>query len=294
MNILVFSLGKKGFNVVRAIAESGLVNSVYCVIGKDAGIDDDYSSKLMSFCDHHNITYCFREDFSPNAANYDLFLAVGWRWIVRDVPEKKLVVFHDSLLPQYRGFSPLVNAMINREPVVGVTALLGAKDYDRGDILLQKSMNISYPTTIANEIDRVSILYGELALELFSKLKSSSIDMVGYPQDEKNATYSLWRDEEDYRINWSDTASNIEHFISCVSEPYKGASAILRSSVIRVFKSRLREDVRIENRQPGKIIFVENGLPVIVCGTGLLTLSDVRDEFGLSILPLKYFRSRFC
>lgn len=294
MNILVFSLGKKGFNVVRAIADSGLVNSVYCVIGKDAGIDDDYSSELMKFCDYHNITYCFREDFSTNSANYDLFLAIGWRWIVRDVPEKKLIVFHDSLLPQYRGFSPLVTAMINREKVVGVTALLGAKEYDRGDIIIQKSLNISYPTTIANEIDRISVLYGEIALELFSKLNATSIDIVGYPQDEKNATYSLWRDEDDYRINWSDTAENIEHFVSCVNEPYKGASTIMQGSIVRIFKARRREDVKVENRQPGKIIFFENNSPVVVCGSGLLTLLDVRNELGLSILPLKYFRTRFC
>jgi methionyl-tRNA formyltransferase len=53
------------------------------------------------------------------------------------------------------------------------------------------------------------------------------------------------------------------------------------------------EDVKIENRSPGKVIFIEDKLPVIVCGKGLLMLVDVRDEHGESVLPLKYFRSRF-
>ena len=89
-------------------------------------------------------------------------------------------------------------------------------------------------------------------------------------------------------------AENIEHFVSCVNEPYKGASTIMQGSIVRIFKARRREDVKVENRQPGKIIFFENNSQVVVCGSGLLTLLDVRNELGLSILPLKYFCSRFC
>ena len=293
MQILIFSLGEKGFSVIKALIESTSTYSIYCVIGQDDGVDDDHSSKLSTFCDQHGIGHSFRRDVVYGVDNFDLFLAVGWRWIIRDIPQEKLIVFHDSLLPRYRGFAPLVNALINKERIVGVTALLGAEEYDKGNILLQKKMDVTYPTNIEREIHRISIVYANLAVELCEKLISGAISRIGYPQNEKEATYSLWRDEEDYRIDWNDDAINIEHFISCVSRPYRGASAILHGATVRISQARVREDVKIENRSPGKVVFVEANLPVIVCGRGLLILVEVRNEHGESLLPLKYFRSRF-
>lgn len=293
MNILIFSLGEKGFSVIKALAESENVSSIYCVIGQDNGVDDDCSSKLALFCNQHAIRYSLRKDVTYSEHEYDLFLAIGWRWIIHDVPQEKLIIFHDSLLPRYRGFAPLVNSLINQESVTGVTALLGAEEYDKGNILLQKSLNIIYPTNIEREIHRISFVYADLVVELFAKLNNGMINLIGYPQNEKEATYSLWRDEDDYRIDWNDDAINIEHFITCVSRPYMGASTLLNGSVVRVAKARTMADVNIENRSPGKVIFVEANLPVIVCGTGLLQLLDVVNELGESVLPLKQFRSRF-
>lgn len=293
MNILIFSLGEKGFSVVKALSESTNIHSIYCVIGQDDGVNDDQSTKLSAFCELHGIRYCLRKNISYVVDDYDLFLAVSWRWIIKDIPQEKLIVFHDSLLPKYRGFAPLVNALINKERITGVTALLGAEEYDKGNILIQKSLDIAYPTTIAHEIQRISIAYACLAVELVSKLNSGALNRAGYPQDEKKATYSLWRDEDDYRINWNDGASNIEHFISCIGNPYKGASAILNGITVRILKAHARADIQIENRSPGKVVFVESNLPVVVCGSGLLTLEELRDECGDSMLPLKSFRSRF-
>lgn len=283
----------KGFSVVKALVESTATMAIGCVIGRDAGVADDYSAKLINYCDEHQIEYFLRESASYNQDSYDLVLAVGWRWIIQNVPQDRLIVFHDSLLPRYRGFAPLVNALINKEKMIGVTALLGAKEYDEGNILLQKTLDIAYPTNIQHEIDRVSNVYAELALELLAKLNNGSIDKAGYPQDEMEATYSLWRDEEDYRIDWNDDAENIEHFISCVGKPYRGASAVLGGAIVRVINARSRADVKIENRAPGKVVFVESGLPVVVCGSGLLILMEVRNEHGESLLPLKKFRSKF-
>lgn len=290
---MIFSLGEKGFSVVKALTDSMSAHSIYCVIGQDDGVDDDYSSRLATFCDQHGIGYSLRNDIAYGEDDYDLFIAVGWRWIIRDIPQEKLIVFHDSLLPRYRGFAPLVNALINKEKMTGVTALLGAEEYDRGNILLQKKLDIIYPTNIEHEIHRISIVYANLAVELFTKLNNGTINRTGYPQDEKEATYSLWRDEEDYQIDWNDDAINIEHFISCVNRPYRGASSILSGATVRIVKARARVDITIENRSPGKVIFVEDGFPVVVCGRGILMLLEVHNEHGESVLPLKHFRSRF-
>ena len=293
MNILIFSLGEKGFSVVKALSDLKCVDSITCVIGQDKGVDDDYSLKLAKFCDHNGIDYIFRNNSSFVADDYDLFMSVGWRWMIRDIPKEKLIIFHDSLLPKYRGFAPLVNALLNKESEVGVTALLGSDDYDKGNILLQHAIGLTYPTCIENEIHRVSNAYADMAVELIAKLANGIINRLGHPQDEKEATYSLWRDDEDYRIDWSDDAENILHFINCLGRPYRGASAVLNGAIIRINKAEIRGDVTIENRSPGKVIFNEVNLPVVVCGAGLLLLTDVRNNHGESILPLELFRSKF-
>lgn len=292
--VLIFSLGLKGYCVIKALTESLASPVVSCVIGKDDGVSDDWSAKLSSYCEQHGIAYTFRENSTYNIDDYELFLAIGWRWIIRDIPQEKLIIFHDSLLPKYRGFAPLVNALVNKEQITGVTALLGTDEYDRGNILLQKSVDIVYPTNIEQEIHRISMIYADLAIELFEKLNNETINRNGCPQKEEDATYSLWLDDEDYRINWNNNANDIEHFINCVGYPYRGSSAILNGSIVRILKASARSDIKIENRTVGKVIFVESKLPIVVCGKGILLLMDVRNNDNESILPLKSFRSRFC
>lgn len=290
MKLLVFSLGLKGLSVVKGLFESAANPSIFCVIGQDSAIVDDYSAELVAYCEANSIGYSFR-GFDYTANDYDFVFAVGWRWIIGDVQEKKLIVFHDSLLPRYRGFAPLVNALLNRESEVGVSALFGASEYDRGDIIDQIRMSVNYPTSIGSELGRISNLYSELAVSVLTGLAKGGV--VGVPQDERAATYSLWRDDRDYEINWSNAASEIEHFISCVGFPYLGATSELNGEVIRIVRARAVEDVKIENRYPGKVIFVRDGLPIVVCGKGLLMIEDARDCEGGALLPLKSFRSRF-
>jgi methionyl-tRNA formyltransferase len=293
MKLLIYSLGEKGYRVVKALYESTGDHELVCVIGQDCAVDKDYSSELSGFCSLNKIKCYKREEFALERSVYDLALAVGWRWIIKGVPEKKLIVFHDSLLPRYRGFAPLVTALINKEKVTGVTALFGAKDYDTGNIVLQKTMDINYPTKIEVEIHNISNIYAEMAAELVAKCNGNVGNLLGYQQDEAKASYSLWLDEEDYRINWGGDAKDVEHFISCVGYPYRGATAVLNGERVRITKGIARADVKIENRTPGKVITLESGLPVVVCGSGLITLIEVWGESGESLLPLKYFRSRF-
>lgn len=293
MKILIFSLGEKGFNVVSALSTLSNQISLTCIIGQDREVLNDYSKQLSQFCDANKINYYFRNKFNFLTNEYDLAIAAGWRWMIHDVAKEKLIVFHDSLLPRYRGFAPLVNALLNKERVTGVTALLGSDDYDRGNIILQHSIDLIYPTCIKNEIKRLSQIYANIVIELVDKLGSQSINLQGYSQDESDASYSLWRDDEDYRIDWNGTAADISHFISCVGDPYLGASTMLNGRIVRVHKASPLAEVRIENRTSGKVIFQRNSLPIVVCGYGLLLLEDIRDSKNETVLPLVNFRSRF-
>jgi methionyl-tRNA formyltransferase len=290
-NILtLFVMTEKGLVFVRqAISEfTNIIAEV--VIGQDDSVLDDYSNAIASVCDAAGVKFSYRKDFSAITSEY--VMAISWRWLINH-PSEKLVVFHDSLLPKYRGFAPLVNALINGESKVGVSAIFGASEYDRGDIIHQTSVPICYPITIADAIKAVGDCYLRSGMAVLKKLKMGKV-LEARAQDQEDASYSLWRDDEDYQIDWNQSAERIRRFVDSVGSPYRGAFCRVDGVPARILAAEEQVDVKIENRDVGKVIFVRDNLPVVVCGTGLLKITGcVADESGRTMLPLSRFRVRF-
>lgn len=260
------------------------------VIGQDSALTNDYSAEIADVCDRAGIKNTPRKDFQGVSSEYAM--AISWRWLI-DHPAQKLIVFHDSLLPKYRGFAPLVNALINGESRVGVSAIFGASEYDRGDIIHQTSVPIRYPITIADAITAVNECYLYSGMAVLKAL-SSGEPLTAKAQDHSEASYSLWRDDEDYQIDWTQSARRIRRMIDAVGTPYRGAFCRVDGVPARILAAEDVEDVQIENRTAGKVIFVEDGSPVVVCGMGLLRVTAcVFDDDGTSLLPLSKFRVRF-
>ncbi len=69
---------------------------------------------------------------------------------------------------------------------------------------------------------------------------------------EAAATYSLWRDEADYRIDWHRDSTYLRRFVDALGVPYRGASTLLGGQLCRVLAAEAAPDVVIENRAPGK------------------------------------------
>lgn len=287
----LYLMNIKGYTVLRDFVERFSAEGIESVIAsRDAHLVDDYYDKMRGFCEQNDVAFCDRKDPAPAKPAAYAF-AVGWRWLIDT--EAELVVTHDSLLPRYRGFAPLVNHLINGEGSIGVSALFAAAEYDRGAVLAQRSIAIDYPIKISEAIEKIRPLFSETVLEVAAKIIEGKA-LVGTAQDESKATYSLWRNEDDYRIDWTRDAAAIRRMIDAVGSPYKGAKTVAKGRVVRVLDAEEVKDVIIENRDPGKVIFVEDGCPVVVCGKGLLKLKAAEDdEARTSCLPFPSFRIRF-
>ncbi|MFK3680396.1 methionyl-tRNA formyltransferase [Pseudomonas sp. NPDC088890] len=259
------------------------------IIGQDSSVINDFSADIYELCTRYGVPACYRSGEFEIKTEYAM--AISWRWLIKH-PENKLIVFHDSLLPRYRGFAPLVNALINGETKVGVTALFGAADYDRGDIIAQASISVDYPATINEMIGKITACYIDLGKIVLKSIMAGK-SPIAHAQDSDKATYSLWLDENDYKINWDSSASEIRRKIDAVGFPYKGAYCFVDDVKYRIFSAEEIPDVAIENRDAGKVIFIEQGSPVVVCGSGLLLIKACTSEEGVSLLPLKKFRLRF-
>lgn len=286
-------LGYKGLKCLEAIITNNYhtLLDITVFIGRDLNVENDFADAIIDRCIENKIGFSERLS-NQNYAMFDYVIAIGWRWMIKGIEEERLIVFHDSLLPRYRGFAPLVNAALNMDKVVGVTALFGANRYDEGDIIAQSSVNVDYPISISELIELISPCYVQLLLQVFSKL-SDNKKLPRNKQNSNEATYSIWLDEYDYFIDWNESAENISHKINLLGAPYKNARAKVKNSIVVIKASEVYEDLKVERRHIGKVLMVEQGCPVIICGSGLIKLTSVFDESDQPLLPFNKFRVRF-
>lgn len=290
MNVILYVMTSKGLSFLKKYIEYSSKNILYVVSDKDTSINKDYFDEINELCNIHSINIYIRNE-APKEISKSIIIAVSWRWII-NYPSNKVIVIHDSILPKYRGFNPLVTALINGDNEIGITAIYASSDYDKGDIIFQKKNKISYPITINEATNIIRLNYEACAIFISSELSSGSLP-IGKPQSENQSSYSLWRNEDDYLIDWELSSDQILRFIDAVGFPYKGASSFIDGQKVRILKASKFKDVKIENRQSGKIIFINNGLPVVVCGKGLIIIEEIENEFGTSFLPLSRFRIKF-
>ncbi|OUS31613.1 hypothetical protein A9Q99_03325 [Gammaproteobacteria bacterium 45_16_T64] len=291
-SVQFYLLGKKGFSVLKDFIYTYGAENITLVIGsRDKGVKNDYFEKTQSICNEHNISFLERHSPLP-ATQVDISFAIGWRWII-DQP-CQLIIFHDSILPKFRGFSPLVNMLIQGEPRIGVTALHASAEYDAGDIIAQASVNIIYPIKISNAIDKIAPLYSELLNTIYASILKDK-ELPAKKQISTDASYSLWRNEQDYLIDWSDSSVSILRFCDAVGYPFRGAKTYIDDIIYRIFDVETVEDVNVENREKhiGKVIFIKNECPIVVCGEGLLKITHFSTEHSLENMAKINFRSRF-
>jgi len=287
--ITLFLMTKKGYSVLRGIIDAGYSSVIdMVVLSRDESMQNDYFDDLVALCVENNITCTDNKNISTTSA---YAIAVSWRWMI-NLSTTKLIVLHDSILPKYRGFSPLINMLINGEKKIGVTALFASSEYDRGEIIDQRSIDITYPIKIFDAINVLSDLYVDLVNMIIKKCTQNEM-ILATPQNEGDATYSLWRNEEDYIINWENDAEYNKRFIDSLGFPFNGAKTFMNNDSVRIHNSSVLEDVHVENRVAGKIIFLSNGFPVVVCGKGLLKITEMTDNAGNSLIPFKKMRVKF-
>jgi methionyl-tRNA formyltransferase len=278
-NVGLLLLGRKGLVALEAIIQAHLEERIsFAVIGTDRSVQNDYSDALTEICEANDIRWMSRQEFNRQQWPCRFLIAIGWRWLV-DNEQYTLITLHDSLLPAYRGFNPLVTALIAGDTAVGVTAILADEDMDTGDIVAQEGISIDYPIRIEDAIDRVAGLYGNIMLHLLQ-----SAELSATPQNHADATYSIWRNAEDYRIDWSRNASEIIRFIDAVGFPYMGALTTYKGDDIRVLQASETHDLTIVNRTPGKLFRIRDNVPVVICGEGMLQIDQaVSDTDGQQV-----------
>lgn len=187
-------------------------------------------------------------------AGADLFVVAAYG---RIIPENILnlafrgtINIHPSLLPKYRGPSPIQSAILNGETETGASIMLLDKEMDHGPLLAQKTVSIQ-PATTAPKLEQIlSILGAELLVATLPRYLAGEIQPV--PQDHTKATICKMLTREDGKINWPEPAEVIERKIRAF-EPWPGTYTHFGSPEKSELLKILKATVVAGKNEPGLI-----------------------------------------
>lgn len=212
--------------------------------------------------------------------NPDLIITAAFGQILSDaflaVPKLGVLNVHASLLPKYRGSSPIQAAILGGDDVTGITIMRTVKEVDAGDILLQKSLNINADDNAGTLFDKLAVLGGDAAVEAVEKMICGNA--VFTPQNDLIATHCKKIEKEDGVLDFSKTAREIDLTVRAFT-PWPSAYTFFRGKRLKVLKTQKTFCPCPENAKFGEIISVcgEFGLSV-KCGDGAVCLSVVQLE----------------
>lgn len=167
-------------------------------------------------------------------------------------PKHKTINLHASLLPAYRGASPIQSALMNGETESGVTLMLMDHKMDHGPIIGAEKIFIGSAETQDEIFKKMSVVARKLFLRLAPKWIAGIISAI--PQDHSKATYCKTLTKEDGRVNFNKSASEIFNQWRAMT-PWPGIWAEIGGKRIKLAKIEVSER---QISEPGMIVITDD------------------------------------
>ena len=287
MNIFLLCATKRGYKFFKKIHQLVPTAKITVISFQETEWEPKYIDAISSYALECNSDFYLWENIRNkkpelfwNSKTIDLMFLVCWRYIlspkIYKISKLGTFVFHDSLLPKYRGFSPTVWAIINGENYTGVTLFKINKDIDSGEIIDQKKIDISQIDTISEVIDRVTAGYMEILEKNIESLINNTVKKR--KQNHAIATYTCKRLPSDNLINWNASSKNIYNLIRAVTKPYSGAYTFFNEKKMIIWEAKLLDEVKnYVGRISGRVVEIIDGEGVVIqTGDGCILLTSVQ------------------
>ncbi|MEL7197044.1 MAG: methionyl-tRNA formyltransferase [Pseudomonadota bacterium] len=205
------------------------------------------------------------------AAKPDFIFVVGWSQICREeflsICPDRIIGYHPAPLPRMRGRAVLPWTIISDEKITGATLFWMDGGTDTGAILAQEFFHVAPRETARTLYDKhmmaLEVMIGSALREL------GSPDPRRQLQDENCATFAARRRPEDGRINWHQSAQEIDRLIRAVSDPYPGAFSEIDGERIIIWEACF-EPCDVHHATPGQIVVMNDQNLGIVTSDGLI------------------------
>ncbi len=280
--IIVFGYSEVGYTCLELLLRRG--TSVVAVFSHEDKPDENlWFRSVAALAREHAIPV-----FSPESLKSpewekrirnlkpDILFSFYYRHMIPDhllqLASRGAFNMHGSLLPKYRGRTPVNWAVLNGETQTGATLHYMVKRADAGDIVDQEPVTISPQETAFQVLQKVQAA----ALTVLDRQLPAIL--AGHaprqPQDERQATYFGGRKPEDGRIDWRASAVSIFNLIRAVTRPFPGAFTDSGDGRLMIWWAQPLPSVSESNRMsvPGEVVGLD---PLTVAtGNGRLRITD--------------------
>ncbi len=199
--------------------------------------------------------------------NIDLGIVISYGQIIKpeifNLPKYKIINIHPSLLPKYRGPSPIQSCLLNGDKKTGVSIIEISEKTDAGDILSQQGTDISMEDDYFSLHEKLSNIGAEILINVIKNIDTLKRKI----QDENSATYCRLISKEDAFILWKKPAVEIHNQIRALVK-WPVAYTNFQGKILKIYKSKIIYDKYHE--KPGTIIRLSKKSFGVVCGDGQL------------------------
>lgn len=193
---------------------------------------------------------------------------------ILDTPTHGCINLHPSLLPRWRGASPIQRPIMAGDTETAATIMQMDEGWDTGDILLYKKVPITQTTTTPDMQETLATLGAELIIATLVGIENNLLKPI--KQDDAAATHAAKLSKEDSAIDWKRPAAEIERHIRAL-QPWPGSTFRFKDEQIKVLKA-MPIDQSFRGK-PGEVLTDESitgGKFWVVCGQNILQINDVQ------------------
>ncbi len=176
--------------------------------------------------------------------NPDLIITSSYGQIIPkniiDIPKKGSLNLHPSLLPKYRGPSPIQTAILNGEEVTGVTIIKMDEKMDHGPIITQQETNINPNDTYESLENKLSDQITDLLIKTLPRYFKNKIQLK--IQDESKATYTKILTRDNGKIDLQKDVQEIERKVRAFS-PWPGTWTEINNQRVKILKVKIKNNL---------------------------------------------------
>ncbi|HEY8964644.1 MAG TPA: methionyl-tRNA formyltransferase, partial [Alphaproteobacteria bacterium] len=238
-------------------------------------------SPVHAYAQSHNIPVYTPENFKGDdrkqefaSLNADVAIVAAYGLIlpqaVLDAPKYGCINIHASLLPRWRGASPIQHAIWKGDGETGVTIMQMEKGLDTGPMLASSVIPINPSTTSEPLTDMLADLGAKMIVTVLEKIGK----LTPEPQDDKFSTYAPMLEKENGKILWDHYAPEIDRQIRALN-PWPGTFTMNSDKRLKILEAEPTE----ESSESGVgTVLDKKGL--VCCGKGTLRLKRVQPDGG--------------
>jgi len=192
---------------------------------------------------------------------------------ILDLPKIAPINLHASLLPKYRGASPILRSILNGEKETGMSVMKIIKKMDAGPVYATEKILIEEKDTTGTLTPKLASLGAKLLVKTLPEIFKKEIEPVA--QDETKASFAPSLKKEEGKLNWNDKAETLHNKIRAF-DPWPSAFTFFEEKRLKIFSSLvLKESI---NENPGTVYSISPQGLSVRCAEDALLIKEVQLE----------------